>query len=69
MKKEIINPISFMPLSAIENPAALVEKPGDYLLLKVTKSGRRVAKLNAGGVKRAMVRYPGGKTVETVAHR
>lgn len=69
MKKEIVKPIVFAPLSSIKNPAALVQNPGDSLSLRVTKTGRKVAKLCVGGIKRAMVEYPDGSTVETIAYR
>ena len=69
-KKEITRPINFLPLSQIPNPGALVSEPGDVFMIKVTKTGKKVAKLHVGGVKRAMVQHkPGSKVVETISYK
>lgn len=69
-KKELVKPFTFLPLSQIPNPASLVRDPGDSFSIRVTKSGKKVAKLKAGGVKRAMVQHkPGGKIFETISYQ
>lgn len=69
-KKEIRRAINFLPLSQIENPAALVNDPGDKFSLEVTKSGKKVMKLHTKGIKRAIVQHKkGGGFVETIAYQ
>lgn len=68
-KNEVTSPINFLPLSQISNPGSLVNEPGDSFTIKVTPTGKKVAKLHAGGVKRAMVQHKnGGKIVETTSY-
>ena len=69
MKNEISKPMTPAKLSEIPNPGALVRDPGDMFMIKVTKSGKKVAKLHAQGVKRSLVQHKnGGKIVETIAY-
>ena len=68
-KNEITSPFSFAPLSQISNPGALVKEPGDYFMIKVTKTGKRVAKLRSGNVGRSTVQHKkGGRLVDYISH-
>ncbi|MBP3810225.1 MAG: hypothetical protein ILA15_05780 [Clostridiales bacterium] len=44
---------------------ALLRKPGDSLEAKVTKTNRRVLKINRGDEKISITKYENGTTVET----
>lgn len=68
-KREVTNPISPMPLSAISNPKDLVKKKGDFMLFTKTEKGDDVLKVYADGIKRTAVKYNStGKIVETIVH-
>ena len=63
------SPITFMPLSEISNPIALLQEPNDSFLVKVNKNKSITAKLNACGIKRAATFHPkSGKTVDYISH-
>lgn len=63
------SPITFLPLSEISNPLALLREPGDSFKVKVNKNKSITAKLNACGVKRAATFHPkSGKTVDYISH-
>ncbi len=66
-KKEIIQPIIYLPLSQIPNPLKLLKKSGDKFTAEV-KDGKRVAKLHADGIKRSFVQYDSGRKVETISY-
>lgn len=55
-----------MTLSQCKNPIALLHDPGDEFSVKITKTGKQVAKLHAGGIKRTRVQHKSGKTVDYV---
>lgn len=51
------------------NPFNLLKKPGDKMSAEITPTGRKVAKIKLGDVKRSKTVYPGGRTVETLSYQ
>ena len=61
-------PIIPLTLSEIKNPKDVLREPGDELSIRITKSNKRVSKLNTKDFKRSKIEYPNGRVVETISY-